>query len=102
MDRLLELYVLFGDGTNFSLHAGGASCCKSWKSGTRLTVGHNWQKPGNFSIKAKVKDIYWDWSDWGTFDVHVQKSNLNLKNSIRLDLDIIKISHILKIFLTIF
>lgn len=79
-DRLTELNIIFGDGTNLTIVAGGASCNKGWRSGITLSVNHVWKKPGDFSIKAKVKDIKWQWSDWGTFDVHIQKTKFNLNN----------------------
>ena len=94
-DRLIALNVLFGDGTNLTLYPTRSSCCKGWRSNMTLTVGHKWKESGDYSIKAKVKDTKWTWSDWGTLDVHVQKSKLEVITPIRLDFNMLKLLNML-------
>ena len=90
-DRLVELLVRFGDGTNETIKYRGSSCTKGWRSGTTLTIGHRWIKPNDYTIKAKVKDYSRDWSEWGFFDVHVTTNKPdNMGSLFSLFLNIIK------------
>ncbi len=50
-------------------------------SGTQLFYHHNWSKEGNYTIKAKTKDIYSAESDWATFEVLVHKSKVKTIDS---------------------
>ena len=79
-DRLIELYIEFGDGTNMTKTHEGTSCNKGWRSGQTLWIYHKWEKTGDFTIKAKVKDIKWSWSDWGYLDVKVKFKSTILSN----------------------
>ena len=85
-NRLMELYVVFGDGTNLTLkHEMTSSCKKGWRSGMTLEVDHIWKKQGNYSMKAKVKEYLGYWGDWGYYDVQTsfnipQISTMNLNH----------------------
>jgi len=47
--------------------------CEEWigpyKSGQLITVNHIWEEEGTYIVKAKVKDVFDDESDWGTLEV---------------------------------
>ena len=79
-DRLTELYVKFGDGTNSTLKPPSSDCCKGWRSGITLMVSHEWKKSGNYSLEAKVRDIRWNWSDWGMLGIRVPKYKPKVEN----------------------
>jgi hypothetical protein len=81
-DRLMELQVFFGDGTNKSIKHHDTGCTKGWRSGTILTVAHRWKKPFNYTIRARVMDYALEWSDWGYLDVHVKQTPKLTLNSI--------------------
>jgi len=93
--RLIELYVEFGDGTNETLKKRGTGCTKGWRSGYTLTVSHIWKKSDDYTIKAKVKDYAWDWSDWGTLDVHVSKTKSKFDNLALQDFIILRLTNLL-------
>jgi len=52
---------------------GGGCRDPPWLPGTTLQVSHTWKQSGNYVIKARVMDIYWEWSDWGTLQVTMPK-----------------------------
>jgi hypothetical protein len=81
--RMTELFVMFGDGTNITLEFQGSSCNKGWRSGMMFGIKHTWKKSDDFSIKAKVKDYFREWSDWGTLDVHVLKGKIDITHQLR-------------------
>jgi len=60
--NFVSYYVEWGDGTN-----------TDWTefvfSGTTVTLSHNWEAEGVYTIRAKAKDIKGDESDWGTLTV---------------------------------
>lgn len=89
-DRLTELYVKFGDGTNLTLKPPGSGCCKGWRSGITLVVSHKWKKSGDYSVEAKVRDIRWNWSDWGMLDVHVPKYKCKVENPAEAEANVIE------------
>jgi len=68
-----KLEVDFGDG-NLSLYECGCTD-PPWVSGTTLHVSHKWKESGNYVVKARVMDIYWEWSDWGTLQVTMPKTH---------------------------
>lgn len=40
-----------------------------YSSGSEITESHTWSKKGDYTIKAKAKDIYGNESEWGTLSV---------------------------------
>lgn len=40
-----------------------------FSSGYQITISHTWSTPGIYPVKAKVKDVYDDESDWAMFSV---------------------------------
>ena len=72
-DHMTKLEVDFGNG-NLSLYECG---CRDppWLPGTTLQVSHTWEKSGDYVVKARVMDIYWEWSDWGTLQVTMPKAH---------------------------
>jgi hypothetical protein len=71
--HLVSLIVIFGDGKNLTINYRGSSCHKGWRPGYTIMIRHKWQKSGDYSIKAKVKDYGGFWSDWGTLEISVIK-----------------------------
>lgn len=44
-----------------------------YNSGEEISVGHNWTKKGNYTIKAKARDIYDHEGEWGIFQVEIPR-----------------------------
>ena len=63
----IAYYIDWGDNTP-------AGWTESVPSGECYNSSHIWSEPGNYTIKAKAKDICGDESDWATFIVNVVKS----------------------------
>lgn len=58
----LYYYIDWGDGSNSSWIGPNAS-------GQEITLNHTWDEKGNYTIRAKAKDILGAESDWTTMDV---------------------------------
>ena len=59
-DELLKLEMDFGDGTITET----CGCSKLWENGEILNISHQWKKPGNYQITARVMDVNGAWSEW--------------------------------------
>ena len=55
-------FIDWGDQTN-------SSWIGPYASGEPITKSHTWPKKGDYTIKAKAKDIFGNESDWGTLSV---------------------------------
>ncbi len=67
------------DGDNISYYVDwGDNTTTGWlelvASDTPQTISHTWYKKRVFTIKAAVKDIHGDCSDWATLEVTMPKS----------------------------
>ena len=71
-DQMKKLEVDFGD-ENISLYECGCTD-PPWLSGTTIYISHKWKESGNYAVKARVMDIYWEWSDWSTLEVSMPKT----------------------------
>lgn len=58
-----------------------------WGDGTFDTSGphqsnvlthmdHTWDESGNYTIRARAKDVYGEYSDWGTFEVSIPRNRI--------------------------
>lgn len=65
--NLTELEVDFDDGISIMI-------ISQWQSGENISVRHMWRGCGSYTIKARVRDVYGAWSDWGTLEVSMPKS----------------------------
>jgi len=59
-DELLKLEMDFGDGVITET----CGCSKLWVNGQTLNISHQWKKPGNYAITARVMDVNGAWSEW--------------------------------------
>ena len=74
-DPLLELKIDFGDGNITFIQAeGGPPDYGTWVSGKKVIVNHSWDNKGSYTLKAKVMDIYTDWSEWETYEITMPKT----------------------------
>lgn len=71
-DRMMKLEVDFGDG-NISMYNCGCTD-PPWLSGTTLHISHEWKESGSYVVKARIMDVYGEWSDWGTLQVTMPKT----------------------------
>jgi len=60
-DTLTILEVDFGNTVEGSIKR---TCEQPWVSGTEITITHQWEEQGNYSIIARVLDVNDDWSEW--------------------------------------
>ncbi len=67
-DYMDTIEIDFGD-ENITL----SRCCDEgyWVSGDIVWVNHNWEDQGDYVIKARVRDVYGTWGDWGTLEVYM-------------------------------
>jgi len=65
-DNDVYYYIEWGDQTN-------TSWIGPYSSNNEVIVNHTWSEKGNYTIKAKAKDIYDAESKWGTFKVTMPK-----------------------------
>jgi len=61
-DDSLYYYVDWGDGTN-------TSWIGLYPSGETVVVSHTWSKKGEYTVKAKTRDIFDEESDWSELEV---------------------------------
>lgn len=66
----VSFYIDWGDGTITNWTQEYASHQPIWWE-------HTWSKKGNYTIKAKAKDILGEESDWGYYDVEIGGTKLN-------------------------
>jgi PKD repeat protein len=62
-------YIEWGDGTD-------SGWIGPYESGEEVTKTHIWNKRGNYTIKAKAKDVFDEESDWGYLEVKMPKNNI--------------------------
>ncbi len=60
----LELYVDWGDGT-FANWSG------EYAPNELVVLAHKWTRYGNYTVRAKVRDVFGEESDWSTFHYRV-------------------------------
>jgi hypothetical protein len=63
----LYYFIKWGDDSNIGWIG-------PYLSGEVITLSHNWSKSGNYLLKAKVKDIYGNESDWSSLEVSISKT----------------------------
>ena len=63
----VSYYIEWGDG-NYEDWFG------PFESGKEVIRNHTWSEEGDFTIRAKAKDIYGAESDWGTLKVTMPKN----------------------------
>lgn len=71
-DHMEKMEVDFGNG-NISMYNCG---CKDppWLPGTTVQISNTWKESGSYTVKAKVMDIYGEWSGWGSLQVTMPKA----------------------------
>jgi outer membrane protein assembly factor BamB len=62
-------YIEWGDDTN-------SGWIGSYDSGEEITKSHKWSEQGNYTIKAKAKDVFDEESDWGYLEVTMPKNKI--------------------------
>ena len=60
-DDLISYYINWGDGTNSGWFG-------AYESNQKVQASHQWDKKGNYQIKAKAKDAYGE-SEWSIFSI---------------------------------
>ena len=63
----LYYFIKWGDNTNIGWIG-------PYPTGEVITLSHNWSIKGDYLLKAKVKDIYDNESDWSTLDLSMSKN----------------------------
>lgn len=43
-----------------------------------VNLGHNWSEEGDYTIRAKVKDVYGNESEWGTLEVTMPRTHISI------------------------
>ena len=72
-DRLLKLEIDWGDETQTET----CGCDVPWYNGEIIQLEHTWKKTGNYEIKARVADVYNNWSEWSEpFSTSMPKSKM--------------------------
>ena len=61
-DLLEKMEIQWGDGEIEEICAGCTS--PRWESGSTKEIKHKWGKSGDYSISARVMDVYAEWSEW--------------------------------------
>ncbi len=70
-DKMERLEIYFGDDKEEILNCG---CTQPyWPSGTTINVTHRWTQRGDYTIKARVRDVLGEYSDWGTLQVSMPR-----------------------------
>lgn len=73
-DFLLKMEIDFGEGKIITIQEKGCGCKKPWwKPNTTIYVYHKWKKPGKYVIKARVMDVFGQWSNWSTLQVNMER-----------------------------
>jgi outer membrane protein assembly factor BamB len=60
-------YIEWGDGTD-------SGWIGPYNSGEEITKSHKWSEKGNYTIKAKAKDVFDEESDWATLEVSMPRN----------------------------
>jgi hypothetical protein len=63
----VRYYIEWGDGNTSEWFV-------EYESGEYAEKSHKWESEGDYTIRAKAKDVYDAESDWSTFDVSITKS----------------------------
>jgi len=71
-DGLFELEIFWGDGRISYPSPPALFEPDHWDSGYTVSVEHKWEKGGTYTIKARVKDSFCFWSDFGTLEVEIE------------------------------
>jgi outer membrane protein assembly factor BamB len=62
-------YIEWGDGTD-------SRWIGPYNSGEKITKSHKWSEQGNYTIKAKAKDVFDEESEWATLEVSMPKNKI--------------------------
>jgi hypothetical protein len=73
-DDVLYYYIDWGDETN-------SGWIGAYDSGEETNMSHTWYEQGNYTIRAKAKDIYAAESEWGTLTVTMPKNQQSIQQS---------------------
>jgi outer membrane protein assembly factor BamB len=65
--NVVYFYIEWGDGTD-------SGWIGPYNSGEEITKSHKWSEQGNYTIKAKAKDVFDEESDWTTLEVSMPKN----------------------------
>jgi hypothetical protein len=66
---IILLFIDWGDGTD-------SGWIGPYNSGEEVTKSHKWSEQGNYTIKAKAKDVFDEESDWGYLEVTMPKNKI--------------------------
>lgn len=75
-DYLSKLEIEWGDGTYFEI----CGCDKFLENGSIVEAEKMWKKIGSYQIRARVADIYNEWSEWAYHPVSVPIDRVSLFN----------------------
>jgi hypothetical protein len=67
----LEYYIKWGDG-HIEPWIG------PYNSGDEVKISHNWNIQGTYMIEVKVRDVYDEESNWGDFQITIEKRSKNI------------------------
>jgi hypothetical protein len=73
----IRFYIEWGDGTT-------SGWTKKYASKVQYFFDKTFHEPGNYTIRAKVKDVFDAESDWSTFNVTMKKSKAITSNMLLL------------------
>jgi hypothetical protein len=75
-DYSFELIDLNDDNVKYIINWGDGNQNESdyYPSGTKITLSHSWTEETDYTIKAKLIDIYGLESDWATLDVSIPRT----------------------------
>ena len=71
----ISYYIEWGDGMM-------EDWCREYASNEKHYVTHKYTVEGNFTIKAKVRDVLGEESGWGTFNVTMIKKSKDISSSL--------------------
>jgi len=64
----IKLYIDWGDGTSTGWTT------REWASGENANQEHTWSEKGNYTIKAKAKDVLNVESDWAYLEINIPRT----------------------------
>jgi len=96
-DLLEKMEINWGVGEIEEVCAGCTG--PRWPSGSTQEVEHKWTQQGDFSVSARVMDVYGEWSEWSDpFSVTMPKSKYFMNSFFMISLEFFTLlQNILKI-----